>query len=146
MYKLVAWPRSAWSIFDEMEALQSDMAREFPQAGYGRRTVYPRMNIWTSVEGITVDAEIPGVDPKEVEISLQGDELTLKGTLREESLGENGICHRRERPVGEFSRTLKLPFRAEADGVKASCRNGVLRVTAPRCKEEMARKIKVEAA
>jgi HSP20 family protein len=104
------------------------------------------MNVWSAREGIVVDAEIPGVDPKDVDITVRGDELTVRGKVNvgEEQAGE--VFYRRERPTGEFERTITLPFRADSGAVKASYKNGVLRLTVPRCKEEMARKIAVEAA
>ncbi len=147
MFELVTWPRSPWTIFNELESLQANINRSIHEARIGRRgSVYPRMNVWSAREGIIVDAELPGVDPKDVDISVLGDELTVRGKVNvgEEQAGE--VYYRRERPAGEFERTIKMPFRADSAGVKANYKNGVLRLTVPRCKEEMARKITVEAA
>jgi HSP20 family protein len=104
------------------------------------------MNVWSSEDGIVIDAELPGVDPKDVDISVKGDELTLCGRAGGEGKAEGATYHRRERPAGEFVRTLQLPFKADATGVKANYRNGLLRVTVPRSEEEKPRKIVVEAA
>ncbi len=150
MLGLTNWPRTEWSLFDELESLHDEMNRVLASFSGGRpffrRSAYPPLNVWISDEGLVVDAELPGVDPKDVEISVLGDELTLRGQIRAEEAPETGAYHQRERPHGEFSRTLRLPFRAEPGGVKATYKNGILRVTVPRHEEEKPRKITVEAA
>jgi HSP20 family protein len=152
MFNLVTWPRNPWSVFDELESLQADMNRTFSdmRLGYGRswrkRATYPLINVWSSAEGIVVDAELPGVDPKDVDISVLGDELTLRGKVNAPEFCKGETYHRRERPIGEFARALQLPFRANAGAVKAHYKNGVLRLTVPRCEEEKPKRIIVEAA
>ena len=150
MFELVTWPRNPWSIFDELESLQTDMNRAFANAGYGRPwrggATYPLMNVWSSTDGIVVDAELPGVDPKDVDISIRGDELTLRGKVSADGSRKGEAYHRRERPTGEFTRTLQLPFRANQEAVKASYKNGVLRLTVPQSEEEKPKKVIVEAA
>jgi len=151
MFELMRWPRSTWSVFDELEALQEDANRAF--SGYGRRGrswrrrgSYPLLNVWSSKEGVVLDAEMPGVDPKDVDISVMGDELTLRGRVNTAEPAEGETVHRRERPSGEFVRRLQLPFRADASGVKANYRNGVLRVSVPRSEEEKPKRIAIEAS
>jgi HSP20 family protein len=148
MLELVTWPRNPWSIFDELESIQEDMSRMLGAQPSGRswrrRSAYPLMNVWSAKDGIVVDAELPGVKPEDVEISVLGDELTLRGKVNAGELPEGERYHRRERPAGEFVRTLTLPFRAAADGVKANYSNGVLRLTVPRSEEEKPRKILIE--
>lgn len=150
MIDLVTWPRNPWSIFSELESLQAEMNRAFSNQGYTRPwrrgTAYPPMNVWSSEDGILIDAELPGIDPKDVDISVMGDELTLRGRIQAQEAGKGEVFHRRERPTGEFTRTLQLPFRAAADSVKATYRNGVLRVTVPRGEEDKPKRIAVEAA
>lgn len=151
MFELTTWPRNPWSIFDELEALQADMNPVFSRAEPDRfwrrpRQTYPLLNVWLSPDGLIIDADIPGVDPKEVDISVKGDELTLQGKVNacEDPAGET--CHRRERPTGEFVRTVQLPFRADPATVKAHYRNGVLRLTIPRSEAEKPKKIAIENA
>ena len=144
-------PRNPWTIFDELESLQANMNRllETREGGrYGRRGggVYPPMNVWSSPEGLMVEAEIPGLEPKDVEIAVDGDELTLRGKVGGGAPAEGEVALRRERPGGEFQRTLKMPFRADSGGVKATCRNGILRITVPRSEDDKPRKIAVETA
>jgi len=150
MYEFTTWPRNPWSIFDELESLQADMNRMLGARGarrgraWRRTPDYPLMNVWSSPDGIVIDAELPGVDPKDVEISVLGDALTLSGKVNTTDK-ESQTYHRRERPSGEFKRSLQLPFRANSAGVKANYRNGILRLTVPRSEEEKPRKIAIEA-
>jgi HSP20 family protein len=149
MFELTTWPRSPWSIFDELESLQESMNRELD--GSGRRSGergyrYPLMNVWTSSDGLVVDAELPGANPEDVDISVMADELTISGKINSMPKQENETLHRQERPSGEFSRTLQLPFRANPEGVRAAFKNGILRVSIPRSEEENPKKIKIEAA
>jgi HSP20 family protein len=151
MFDMVTWPRNPWSIFDDLESIQEDMNRLLSDREHGRplrrnRPTYPLLNVWSSADGLVIDAELPGVDPKDVDISVLGDELTLRGKVNVRDPGKAETYHRRERPAGEFVRTLQLPFRASANGVKANYKNGILRLTVPRSEEEKPRKITVEAA
>jgi len=147
---LTIGPRSPWTIFDELESLQEDMNRilsapEAPRFGRRLRAVYPPMNVWSSADGLVIDAEMPGVDPKDVEISVDGDMLTLHGKVNAEDPAAGVTVLRRERPAGEFQRTLQLPFRANPGAVKATFKNGLLRISLPRAEEEKPRKIAIEA-
>lgn len=151
MFDLVTWPKNPWSIFDDLESMREDMNRVFSDRGYDRplrrdRPTYPLLNVWSSADGIVIDAELPGVDPKEVDVSVLGDELTLRGKVGMQGPRNGETYHRRERPVGEFVRRLQLPFRADAGGVKANYRNGVLRLTVPRTEVEKPKKVAIEAA
>ena len=61
------------------------------------RLTYPLMNVWSSADGLVIDAELPGVDPKDVDISVMGDELTLRGKANAGEDVEGETYHRRER-------------------------------------------------
>ena len=148
MFELSIGPRNPWTIFDELESIQSDMNRLLAGAEAPRRAraAYPPLNVWSTAEGLVLDAEMPGVDPRDVEISVVGDELSLHGkvNVQEPAAGETVL--RRERPAGEFQRTLQLPFRANTGAVKATFKNGILRISIPRSEEEKPRKIAIEAS
>ncbi len=153
MFELTTWPRSAWSIFDELESLQENMNRALGHAqanrrgGYVRRNDrYPLLNVWTSDEGLLVEADMPGVDPGAVDLSVMGDQLTISGKIESVPAGGNVAVHRQERPGGAFSRSLKLPFRVDNAHVNAAFKDGILRIKLPRSEEEKPRKIQVQAA
>ena len=73
MFELVTWPRNPWSVFDELESLQQDMNRMLSDRRYERpvrrsRPTYPLLNVWSSAEGVVIDAELAGVDPKDMDV------------------------------------------------------------------------------
>lgn len=148
MFELMIGPRNPWTIFDELESLQADMSRllksEEASLTSSRTRAYPPLNVWSSAEGLTIDAEMPGVEAQEVEISVVGDELSVRGKVNGHPAVAGETVLRRERPVGEFQRTLQLPFRANTAAVKATFQNGILRIAVPRSEEEKPRKITIE--
>lgn len=152
MLELTAWPRQTWSLFDELEALQDRMNRVFGERGYSypsRRYAskrYPLMNAWSSEEGVTIDVELPGVTPDDVDISIMGDQLTLKGKFNAVPEKSDYAYHAQERPRGEFSRSITLPFRVDHDRVNAKYKNGILRLELPRSEAEKPKKIEVKSA
>jgi HSP20 family protein len=136
-----------WGMLDELMGLQEEMNRLFDDRPFDfrtRRGGFPPMNVWRSEDEVVVDVELPGAEQKDLDISVQGDVLTLTGRVN----GEDGqaVYHRRERRHGAFTRTIQLPFTAEADQVKAQYRNGILRVRVPRAAAEKPRRIAIEAA
>ena len=150
MFELSIGPRNPWTVFDELESIQADMNRflaedDAPRFARRARAAYPPLNVWSSAEGLTIDAEMPGVDPQDVEISAVGDELSLRGKVNAQEPPAGETVLRRERPAGEFQRTLQLPFRADTAAVKANFKNGILRISIPRSEEEKPRKIAIEA-
>ncbi|MBN1671771.1 MAG: Hsp20/alpha crystallin family protein [Kiritimatiellae bacterium] len=151
MIGLTRWERHPWSIFDELESLQHSMNRAFSDLGLrgpaeSPRLAYPALNIWGSEEGVIIDAELPGVEAKDVDISVMNDELTLRGKVNVTEPEKGVTCHRQERESGTFSRTIRLPFRANTDAVSAKYENGILRIRVPRPEEEKPKQIAIEAA
>jgi HSP20 family protein len=97
---------------------------------------------------LKVVAELPGVEEKDVSVELVGDVLTIKGEKKTEEERKDENYHLAERRYGAFSRTLRLPFAAEADKVQATFKNGVLTVTVPKPAElqQQPKRIEVKAA
>ena len=92
---------------------------------------------------VVVRAEIPGVDPKDVEISVTGDMLTISGEKKQEHEEKQRDYHYAERQFGSFHRSIQLPSYVDQDKVDAAFRNGVLTVTIAKKPEAQPRKIKV---
>ncbi len=131
--------------FAELPDLRREMERWFGAPELGLRTpVFPPLNAWEHESTLTVEAEFPGFAMDNLDISLTGRDLTIRGR-HEEQAPEGATVHRRERPVGEFARTIRLPFEVDADNVEASLRDGVLTVRLPRSKADLPRKIRVVA-
>lgn len=100
--------------------------------GLGDFPFSPAVDVSESDKEICVRAELPGVDEKDVELSLDGDMLTIRGEKREERRDEGDRRRIVERAYGAFERTIRLPFEPKEDTVKAQFKNGVLTVTAAR--------------
>lgn len=92
----------------------------------------PSVEVKETAEGLTVTAELPGMEEKDVEVSLEGDMLTLSGEKRAETSEEKEGLHLAERSYGSFRRSLRLPWAANPVDTAASFDKGVLTVTLKR--------------
>jgi HSP20 family protein len=104
----------------------------------------PVVDVSESENDITVKAEIPGIDPKDVDISITGDTLTLKGEKKEEKENTGKSYHRVESSYGSFKRVITLPASVDVDKVTAEGKNGILEITLPKKEESKAKKINVK--
>jgi HSP20 family protein len=96
------------------------------------RRAFPPMNIWSDGNAVHVEAELPGFNLNDVEITLEGDTLTIKGRRGEQTEQEDVRFIRRERVIGEFVRSVRLSDPIDAEGVTARMQDGVLRITLPK--------------
>jgi len=103
----------------------------------------PHIDVSETGDSLIIKAEIPGVNPEDMEILIRDDILTIKGEMRQELTKENENYHRMERRYGSFSRSLQLPCRIMAENVKATYKKGVLNIALPKCKPDAARKVKI---
>jgi HSP20 family protein len=92
----------------------------------------PKLDVSETKDAMVVGAEMPGVDPKEIEIALMGDVLTLKGEKEKETVEKEERYHRVERTYGAFLRSVPLPMAVDGSKVTATFKNGVLVVTLPK--------------
>jgi len=104
----------------------------------------PRMDVIDREEDVLVRAEIPGVDKKDLEVSLADDMLTVKGSVSREEKEEKGDYYRCETSQGEFSRTVSIPGKIDASKISASLKDGVLEITLPKAEVSKRHSIKVE--
>ncbi len=132
------------SVFDDLMGMQQRFNGLFPSiATRGAAREYPPIKVWTSDDQVVVDVEAPGMDARDVDLSIDGSVLTIKGKRLLD--GEEGRAyHLRERFCGEFVRTLTLPYRAETAKVKAAYRNGILRIRVPRAEADKPRRVALE--
>lgn len=137
------------TIWDEMERLQQEMGRVY-RGLYPRRyrvaPAFPAMNVWSNDERLLVTAEVPGINPKDIDVTVIEDTLTVSGERNPDQVGEEAHFLRQERGCGKFTRSLQLPFAVEAAKVEASFKNGVLNISLPRKEDDKPKKIKVKAA
>ncbi|MBF0566605.1 MAG: Hsp20/alpha crystallin family protein [Nitrospirae bacterium] len=95
----------------------------------------PRINVTDTDKEIVVSAELPGIDEKDIDISLTDDSITLKGEKKEEKEEKGKGYYHVESSYGSFSRTIPLPCEIVADKVEASFKKGVLTITLPKTAE-----------
>lgn len=137
--------------FRELRGLQDDMTRLFTgvvPAGQNREEMLngawlPKVDIFENKENLILEAELPGMDRDDFELSFENSVLTLKGERKFEKKTEGDNYHRVERSYGEFTRSFTLPQTVTVDGVKAEFNNGILHVSLPKREETKARKIEV---
>jgi HSP20 family protein len=137
-------------LWNHVRQLQGEVNRLFERWGDGGSlfraltAVYPPVNVWEDAESVFVEAELPSIDPKALEIHVTGgDQLTLKGE-RQQIVPEKGVLHRQERGFGSFVRVLTLPSGVDADKVDARFENGVLLITMAKREAAKPRKITVK--
>ncbi len=102
------------------------------------------LDMYEISDGIVVEVAIPGIDPDDIEISVVGDDLTIKGEFKEESDQEGRQYFVRSRRFGEFSRMISLPAYVDASKTTASYDKGVLKLDVPRREETKPRQIQVK--
>lgn len=126
-------------------ALMRRLSEDFGRAVSATRP-FPALNIWQGDDAAAITAEIPGVDPAAIDISVKDDVLTISGERKAPDLPEGASWHRRERGYGRFTRAIRLPFRVDADKVEARFTDGVLRIVVGRPDEDRPRRIEIRAA
>jgi HSP20 family protein len=128
----------------EMNRLFDDTLRGFGggEGGQGGGTLMPSLDVHDIDDGIEVTAELPGVAKDDIDLSLDGDMLTISGEKKNERRDER--AHVVERSYGSFRRSVQLPFAPDPGKVQADCENGVLRIRLPRgAEQERSKKIPI---
>ena len=124
-------------IFDVLGSLNGDAA----EASW-----VPPVDISEDAEGIRITAEVPGVKPEDVKISLENNVLTIHGSKQQVTEERTERVHRYERTYGTFERSFTLPATVDAGSIKASYEHGVLTVTLPKAEKAKPRQIEVQVA
>lgn len=142
-----------WEPFRDLISLREAMDRLFeesfvrPRRGWLQPLAAEALavDMYERGDSIVVKAAVPGVKPEDLDISVTGDILTIRGEVKreEEVKEENVLC--RERYYGSFSRSLSLPTPVVADRAEAVFENGVLTLTLPKAEEARPKAIKVKA-
>src|SRR5512138_314763 len=123
--------RFAEPVWDPFETMAGDWA--------------PKLDVSETKDAMVVTADMPGVDPKEIEIGLTGDLLTLKGEKEKRTEEKEERYHRVERTYGAFLRSVRLPMAVDGSKVTATFKNGVLVVTLPKTPASKGTTIPVKA-
>ncbi|HEX8818380.1 MAG TPA: Hsp20/alpha crystallin family protein [Archangium sp.] len=109
----------------------------------GARELLPPADIYETAEGITLQVDLPGHDPKAIEVKVENDTLTLKSERKVERSDKDG-ARRLERSFGVYTRSFVLPRTVDASKVEARYENGVLTLTLPRREESRPRVVQVK--
>ena len=108
-------------------------------------TWMPAVDIKEEEQRFTIYVDVPGTDPKEVEVFMENGVLTIKGERKAESQQDSNNYKRVERVYGTFYRRFSLPDTADAEGISATGKNGVLEITIPKKAAAQPRRIEIKA-
>ena len=144
------WAAVPASPIDQLRREMDNLLGRFGGAAGGAgdwRGVFPAVNLYETADTYQLTAELPGVAPEEIRVSLEGSTITLEGERRiDYASREETSLHRRERQTGAFRRAFELPAAVDAEKVEAVHRNGVLMLRMPKTPEAQPRQISVRAS
>jgi HSP20 family protein len=106
----------------------------------------PSLDVSETKTDIIVKAEVPGMDPKDIDISLSNEVLTIKGERKQEREEKDENYHFVERSFGSFARSVRLPNEVKGEKISASYRDGILKVVLPKSEEAKKKEIKIKVA
>jgi HSP20 family protein len=137
--------RDLRSLQDEVNRLFStNLSRVFGDEGIARGAWNPTVDIYENKDQIVIEAELPGMNREDFDLSFENNVITLRGERKFEKKDESDNYHRVERSYGSFTRSFTLPPTVSGEGISAEYRNGVLRVTLPKREEVKARRIEIQ--
>jgi HSP20 family protein len=139
------WQRR-WDPFRE---LQREVGRLFeslePFPAARRVPLYPPLNLYDAGDHYLLSAQLPGITPGEIDLTITGETLTMRGERKRTEGVKDDSYRRQERPMGRWSRTVTLPDRVDGGQVSASFANGILLVSLPKAESAKPRQITVTA-
>ena len=148
---------ATWDMLRELDNLRREVDEAFRGAGFGRpfgstflapvtTRRFPLVNFSEDEGNLYVDALVPGVDPKKIDLSVVRNSVTISGERKpfEEQKGQ--IVHRSELGTGKFSRTLELPVDINPDRISAECKDGIMQITLGKAQHAIPRKIEIKPA
>ena len=140
-----------WAPFGELTSFRQEMDRlferffgELPSLELPRMARAPRLDMSETKDSLVVKAEIPGLEAKDLDISVSGNTLTIKGEKKQGKEEKDEHRHLIERSYGAFSRMVELTAPVAADKIKATFKNGVLTITLPKTEEAKRKAIPIK--
>lgn len=150
--ELTVWkPFRDWVPFD-FEQMRREMDRlwdSFFERGIRRKPEevsdwFPSLDVSETKNDLVIKAEVPGMEPKDIDISLSDGVLTIKGEKKQEREEKEEDYHLIERSYGSFARSIQLPKGVQSDKIQATYKNGVLKVVLPKSEEAKKKEIKIK--
>ena len=144
---------TSWDPFQMLETLQDEMNHPFdfpfsrwPErpSGFLGNSWHPAIDVYDEKDNLVVKADVPGLTKDDIEVTIEGNILTIKGEKKLEEKTKEKDFVREERFYGAFHRAIPLPTGVDADKIKASYKNGVLELTLPKKEEAKPKQISVE--
>ena len=144
---------TSWDPFSMLETLQDEMNRLFglsssrwPErsAGFLEGSWRPAIDVYDEKDNLIVKADIPGLTKDDIEVTVEGNILTVKGEKKHEDKIKEKDFVREERFYGAFHRAIALPTSVDSEKVKAAYKNGVLELTLPKKEEAKPKQISIE--
>jgi len=152
-FELTTWkPFRELTPFKDFERMRREMDRlwdSFFEGGLRKRTEgagewLPSLDVAETKNEIVVKAEVAGMDPKDIDISLSDGVLTIKGEKKQEKEEKEADYHLVERSYGSFTRLVQLPQEVQRDKISASYKNGILKITLPKSEEAKKKEVKIK--
>ncbi|MBT0664190.1 Hsp20/alpha crystallin family protein [Geobacter pelophilus] len=148
---------ASWDVFRELDNLRREIDEAFRGAGLNRpfgtavlspatARRFPLVNFSEDEGHIYVEALVPGVDPKEIDLSVLRNTVTISGERKPFVEQQGQIVHRSELGSGKFSRTLELPADIDPNNISAECRDGIMTVTMAKAEHAKPKKIDIRPA
>ncbi len=135
-----------WDPFRELQREVGRIIESFDPFQLARRVpVYPPVNLYDAGDRYILTAQLPGITPGEIELTITGETLTMRGERKRLEGIKDESYRRQERPMGRWSRTVTLPDRVAGDQVTASFAGGILTISLPKAEGAKPRQITVTA-
>ena len=147
---IIRWNNDVWSPTEEMERLQREIndlfsLPEYPsRRGIFDRSISPPMDLIETEDGFVVYCDLPGIDEKQVSVSVTPGVLTIKGERTAEPKGAKTKVYRSETWEGRFQRTLAIPSQVDTGAIDARLVNGLLRIQLPKREEHKPKQIELK--
>lgn len=147
----MVWEVTSWRPFEfdrikrEMDRLWDSFLEGRPmRRGEDSGEWLPSLDVSETKNDLVIKAELPGMDPSDIDISLNNGFLLIRGEKKQEKEEKDENYHLLERSYGSFTRSVRLPREVQSDKITASFKNGVLRITLPKAEEAKKKEIKIK--
>lgn len=148
---------ASWDMLRELDNLRREVDEAFRGAGFNRpfgstflapvtTRRFPLVNFSEDDGNLYVEALMPGVEPKNIDLTVVRNSVTISGERKPFEEKEGQIVHRSELGAGKFSRTLELPVDINPDRIKAECKDGIMQITLGKAEHAIPRKIEIRPA
>lgn len=140
----------SWQPFTEIETIRQQLDKVFDQLATTRDNSeaawIPALELVDAGDNFVLKAQLPGIDPKDIDVQVSREAISISGERRYENTDEKPGCVRSEFRYGKFHRVLTLPARIQNDSVQAECKDGILTLTLPKVTEARNKVVKINLA